>query len=135
MIDSNYFNIRIYIILIYIIQSVTIDSHYLLKTTISNIINISRMVQILSKFPQTKISSNIFKYLIKSVCANALAQNLTNYLISGRSVYEERSTLPTRQDKKRVNLIHFTYLYIFGLTLVFQLYQLTFFYEKYSCFQ
>ena len=68
------------------------------------------MVQILSKFPQTKISSNIFKYLIISVCANALAQNLTNYLISGRSVYEESSTLPTRQDMKRVNLIHFTYL-------------------------
>ena len=68
------------------------------------------MVQILSKFPQTKISSNTFKYLIKSVCANALPQNVTNYLISGRSVYDERSTLPTRQDKKRVNLIHFTYL-------------------------
>ena len=58
-------------------------------------------MQILSNFPQTKKSSHILKYLIKSVCAIAMAQKfdkLFDKLILG-FVKKEYFTYKTRQEE------------------------------------
>ena len=78
MIDLNYFNMIINIFLIYtILQSFYHrHSHYWLEISKVALLILLNQHKFCQTFLKLKKSSNIFKYLIQSICANILAQKL-----------------------------------------------------------